>query len=590
MLSVADEPRLDEPRTIVELLRARAIREPEALSYVFLRDGEEEEARLTARTLDAAARSVAAFLQQESSEGDRVLLAFRSGLAFITTFLGCLYAGAVPVPVSLPRNPRNLARFRAVAADCGARLGLADPETAARLLRRENDPHSGGLRWLALDDSALGSPDAWRPFAPEPNALAFLQYTSGSTGEPKGVMISHQNLMANEHTICRAFEHSQKTVFVGWLPLFHDMGLIGNVFQPLYLGIPSVLMSPVAFLQKPYRWLKAISDYRATTSGAPNFAYDLCVQKITEAQRATLDLSSWDLAFNGAEPVRAKTLTSFSDTFASCGFRRETFYPCYGMAETTLFATGGPKGRPRVLHVDAGELERQVIRRVPPGSSGARAIVSCGKAWEEVAVVDMVTRRQCASGSVGEVWLRGPSVGTGYYGRAQLSSEIFAARRTDADEGGYLRTGDLGFLDDGELFVTGRHKELIIIRGRNHHPHDIESTVETSHPALEPAGGAAFSIEADGEERLVVVQEVALSHRARLDTPEVIAAIQRAITVHHDLHAHAIVLLKPKSLPKTSSGKIQRGICRSRFLEGTLERFADGSLRNRTPDRPGIRP
>jgi acyl-CoA synthetase (AMP-forming)/AMP-acid ligase II/acyl carrier protein len=354
------------------------------------------------------------------------------------------------------------------------------------------------------------------------------------------------------------------------------MGLIGNVLQPLYLGIKSVLMPPAAFIQKPARWLHAISRYRATTSGGPNFAYELCARKVSPEQRVGLDLSSWEVAFNGAEPVRASTFVRFTETFKDHGLKPSAFYPCYGMAETTLVVSGGSAARPIIRNVEAAALEEGRVVEVDggpagPGGDGTRALVSCGRTWlEKVRVVDPTTRTVCPENRVGEIWVSSGSVAQGYWNRPQQTEESFRARLADTGEGPFLRTGDLGFFRGEELVITGRLKDVIIIRGRNHYPQDLEQTVEECHPALKASGGAAFSVEVEDEERLVVIQEVERSYLRNLDVADVTATIRQAVAEQHELHVHAVVLLKTSSILKTSSGKSQRQACRKAFLEGSL--------------------
>jgi amino acid adenylation domain-containing protein len=568
-----EQPKMSggEPgHTIVDLLRLRATERPEAKAYTFLADGEVEAGRLTYRQLDDLACGIGAALSSAGAGGERILLLYPPGLEFIGAFLGTLYAGALAVPAYPPRSARGLPRLRAIASDSRPRVVL----TTAALLDRTRSllgavPELEGALWLATDglESQAG---AWREPAIDGETIAFLQYTSGSTSTPKGVMVSHANLLHNEEMIRRAFDQSQESVILGWLPLYHDMGLIGNVLQPLYLGAPCVLMSPVAFLQNPLRWLAAISQYRATTSGGPNFAYELCARKITEEQKAQLDLSSWRVAFNGAEPVRAETLERFASAFASCGFRREAFYPCYGLAEATLFAAGGRPGTLPVVRTfaSAGMEEGRA-----EAAADGRALVGCGSAWMEqrIAIVDPETARVCAAGRVGEIWIAGPSVARGYWSRPDATERDFHARLAEEPEAGpFLRTGDLGFFSaEGELFVTGRLKDLIILRGRNHYPQDIERTAEEAHPALRAGCGAAFSVELKGEERLVVLQE--LERRTGDAAPEEVAeAIRSAVAQVHEVQVHEVVLLRVGTVPKTSSGKIQRQASRAAYLAGDL--------------------
>jgi len=567
---------LDRATTLTEVLLCHAQERAHQTAFVFLRDGEEEERRLSYRELRDAAQGVAWELRGLATPGSRVLLVYPDGLDFIVAFFGCLLACVEPVPVSVPRNGRGPTRFDAIARCSGARLALSNATTLTKL----------GIRSLASDALPWFATCAFAPRAeslpdtPRPDHTALLQFTSGSTGQPRGVVVTHASLIANERAIRQAFEHDDRTVFAGWLPLFHDMGLIGNVLQPLCLGIPSILMAPAAFLQKPVRWLAAISRFRATTAGAPNFAYDLCAQRITAEQKSKLDLSSWDLAYNGAEPVRAQTLQTFAETFAACGFRREAFFPCYGMAESTLFISGGPKGRPRTLRVESEALDANRVVATPEGLDG-RELVSCGRPAlaTSVIIVDPQTHRPCASDQIGEIWVRGPSVASGYADdpeatvntfRASPTHESLAETEAAVEPVHYLRTGDLGFLDRGELFVTGRCKDLIIIRGRNHYPHDIELTAQLAHAALAREGGAAFAIDRPGGEALVLVQEIALEARHSFDAREILAAVRAAIAERHEISLFDLRLLKPRTIPKTSSGKLQRARCRELYLAGGL--------------------
>ncbi|HEX5715361.1 MAG TPA: amino acid adenylation domain-containing protein, partial [Thermoanaerobaculia bacterium] len=531
-------------------------------------DGEIEAARLTYAELDRQAREIGVALAGMGAAGERVVLLFPPGLEFISAFFGCLYAGAIAVPAYPPRS-RGLPRLRAIMEDARPRMVLTTGEllTKARALL-------GGLAdlppvsWLATE-SLVERAGEWRQPQIDGDTIAFLQYTSGSTSTPKGVMVSHANLLHNEEMIRRAFGQSEESVILGWLPLYHDMGLIGNVLQPLYVGAPCILMSPIAFLQQPLRWLAAISRYRATTSGGPNFAYELCVRKITEERRAGLDLSSWRVAFNGAEPVRAETLDRFAETFAPCGFHREAFYPCYGLAEATLFAAGGRLEEPSVVAAFASAGLEQ--GRAEP-AAGGRNLVGCGGAWMEqrIEVVDPESATLCPPARSGEIWIAGPSVAGGYWGRPEATERDFGARLAgDPTAGPFLRTGDLGFFDaDGELFVTGRLKDLVILRGRNHHPQDIELTAERAHPALRPGCGAAFSVEIGGEERLIIVQE--LERSADVAPQEVADAIRSAVAQEHEIQVQEIVLTRMGTIPKTSSGKIQRYACRAGYLAGDL--------------------
>jgi acyl-CoA synthetase (AMP-forming)/AMP-acid ligase II len=393
-------------------------------------------------------------------------------------------------------------------------------------------------------------------------------------------MVSHGNLLHNSALIHQSFADTPNSQGVTWLPSYHDMGLIGGVLQPLYVGAPMILMPAVMFMQKPFRWLEAISRFKATTSGGPNFAYDLCIRKITPEQRASLDLSSWEVAFTGAEPVRAQTLEDFAATFESCGFRKEAFHPCYGMAETTLIVSGGLKTAPPIIRpVDGVALEQNKVVAATSTQENIRTIVGCGQSWldQKILIVDPESLIPCSANQVGEIWVSGPSIAQGYWNRPEETQQSFHAYLADTGEGPFLRTGDLGFLQDGELFVTGRIKDVIIIRGQNHYPQDIELTVEKSHPALRTGCGAAFTVEVKGSERLVVVQEVERSYLRKLDMNEVVGNIRASVAAEHALQLYATVLVKTGSIPKTSSGKIQRHACRSGFLAGTLNVVEDWS-------------
>ncbi|HEY0366678.1 MAG TPA: condensation domain-containing protein, partial [Pyrinomonadaceae bacterium] len=550
-----------------ELLRWRAARQPERHAYTFLRDGEIEESSLTYAQLDRKARAISARLQSERAQGKRVLLLFPPGLEYISAFFGCLYTGAVAVPAYPPHQNRNLLRLEKLIADAQATIALTTSryQEAVTSLPVE-------IRCLTIESIAETGSDDWREPSISPDHLAFLQYTSGSTGNPKGVMLTHENLFHNSTQLARSFGYSSDSHCVSWLPVYHDMGLIGAVLQPLFGGYTCTLMSPFSFLQRPVRWLEAISRHRAVISGGPNFAYGLCAAKVTPEERATLDLSGWQVAFNGAEPIRKATLDQFASVFRECGFRRESFFPCYGLAEATLMVSGGPQSTlPNVRSVTVDGLERhRWIESQAGADNDVREVVGCGSALldQEIAIVNPNTLERCGPDEVGEIWVSGPSVAQGYWNLPDETERIFKARLAGTGEGPFLRTGDLGILRGDELFVTGRLKDLIIIRGVNHYPQDIELTVEQSHRALRPTGGAAFSVEPHGEEQLVIVQEVDQRRRADLDT--VIGLIRQAVTESHELQVHAVVLIKAGTIPKTSSGKIQRGACREAFLNGNL--------------------
>ncbi len=567
-----------EPSTLVDLLRVRGADQPNRIGYTYLTEAEGQELELTHQDLDRRARAIAARLTDSGAAGGRVLILAPPGLEYIAAFFGCLYAGAVAVPLYPPRPNKSLDRFEAVARDAQPIVTL----TTTTILNRIEPllpahPHLEAIGWLAVDSIGDEAAAQWREPSINEGSLALLQYTSGSTAAPKGVMVTHANLLYNERMIKEAFGQSEDSIIVSWLPLYHDMGLIGGMLQPLYLGARCILMSPVAFLQQPLRWLQAVSHYGATTSGGPSFAYEMCVRKISREQRLGLDLTSWDVAFNGSEPVSKETLDRFAETFAECGFRREAFRPCYGLAEATLLVSSAHQpGEPSVKVVDAAALERnQAISAGessnPADSAKTRNIVGCGRPLldESIRVVNPESLAECAPGEIGEIWVSGPNVARGYWNKPDETERAFNARIANSVEGPFLRTGDLGFSDRDELFVTGRIKELIIMRGLNHYPRDIELTVERSHSSLRPGCGAAFSISTNEGERLVIVQEI--DRRGSYGGEDVFDAMRQAVAEEHGLNLSEIALVKRGGIPKTSSGKIQRGACRADLTSGRLE-------------------
>ncbi len=564
-------PQID---TLVDLLRWRAQQQPHKIAYTFLVDGDHEEVNITYAELDRQAQALAVRLQRMVQPGERAILLYPPGLAFITGFFGCLYAGVIAVPAYPPHSKRPMPRLDAIVRNAQPKVALTTqavwPKVHAQFTERTDLTEEF---ILPTDTLAVEQMELWRPPTLDTNSLAFLQYTSGSTGNAKGVMITHGNVFHNEQMIATAFENNEQSIGVGWLPLFHDMGLIGHVLQPLYVGIPVILMSPLAFLQRPIRWLRTISHYRATGSSAPNFGYDLCIQAIKPEQCVDLDLSSWRVAVTGAEPVRAETVQRFCERFGPYGFRPEAFYPCYGLAESTVFVSGGLSTDPPILlEVDKTAVEKGQVMRVTAGQPGGQTLVGCGQSWadQQVIIVHPATLTPCTEREVGEIWVRGPSVALGDRQQPEATQETFDGYLADTGAGPFLRTGDLGFLQGKELFVTGRIKDLIIIRGRNHYPQDIEQTVEKSHPSLQHSAGATFSVEIDGEERLVIVQEVKRTHIRNLPVDEVLGNIRQAVTQEHQVQIHALLLLEPGTIPKTSSGKIQRRACREGFLTHTL--------------------
>jgi acyl-CoA synthetase (AMP-forming)/AMP-acid ligase II len=562
-------------QTMLELLAHQAAEQPDATAFAFLddRDGISE---ITFGELDRRARVIAARLQLELRQGDRALLVYPAGLEFMSAFFGCLYAGVVAVPATYPKPKRPMPRLQRIALDCDAHVALSTAQTLTTLDPDLLSTDAATSQWIATDELDDALAEMWEPPTVNSSDLAFLQYTSGSTSDPKGVMVSHANLLNNLECIRQSFgifdNEADLTSRTGvfWLPAYHDMGLIGGILTPLYMGGRSVLMSPTAFLQRPLRWLQAIHDYQAIISGAPNFAYEYCVRRTTPNERSPLNLSHWRLAFCGAEPIRSETLTHFAEAFRDAGFRMTAFYPCYGLAECTLLAAGPDyQKEPRVLAVNRAALaEHNVVPECGEPAAMVQRLVGCGQSvpGHSIVIADSTTLKECPEGEVGEILIQGPSVTQGYWDRPEDTEQEFGAQ-VEGHEGKFLRTGDLGFFRDGELYVTGRVKDVIIIRGRNHYPQDIEQSAEEAHPAV--LAGAAFALEDAAGERLVVVHQIDRQHRSG-DHQQVIQAIRRAIVEQHELDPYAIVLIRQTSLPITSSGKVQRNLCREQYLADKL--------------------
>lgn len=560
-------------RTIAHVLAGRAEREPSRHAFTFLVDGEEVEETVTYAELDARVRRVAGLLAAATAAGDRVVLLFPPGLDYVAAVFGCFYAGTIAVPAYPPdpfRLARTLPRLVALIRDCQPGAILTTPEIAAMAGAIIGEtPELASANWLSTGDAVDAGEAALRIDAP--SSVALLQYTSGSTGDPKGVMLTHENLLHNSDYIRRWCGNTPDGRFLVWLPPYHDMGLIAGIMQPVYVGMPGTLMSPMSFLEKPVRWLDAISRHRATITGGPNFAYDLCVRRVSEAQKERLDLSSLEVAFNGAEQVRGETLRAFADAFARCGLRREAQWPCFGLAEATLLVTAVP--RLTLARIESVDPEAIAAHRVERSDrTDAKRIVSCGRPAEDVGVViaDPATGARCGPDEVGEVWVSGASVAAGYWQKPELTAQTFGARLEDG-EGPFLRTGDLGFISDGELFITGRIKDVIKIRGRNYYPTDVEQVTETSHPSLRRGCVAAFTVQ-DAREvtRLAVVAEVSRADEG--DYADVIRTIRSAVATSLDLQVQWVALLEPRTIPKTSSGKLQRSLCRSLLTENRFEK------------------
>jgi len=573
---------IDTPSaTLVDVLRKRAALFPDNVAYTFLQDGEGAATHVTYGVLHRRACVIARELVAELEVGARAVLLYPSGLDFIAAFFGCLYAGVVAVP-AVPLDPfagdAGVARLAAVVEDADASCVLAGREWSEVGERfRALAPRCGERPWrVAALESDQNAPEFERRIAPD--HLAFLQYTSGSTGAPRGVMVSHANLAAHGAACHRALGGRDDDVVVSWLPLYHDMGLIGTIVFPMQAGYRVVLMSPASFLRRPFRWVQAISEYAGTLSVAPNFGYELCARKTSAAEVTTLDLRAWTLALNGAERVRPDTVDRFARKFAPAGFRAEAFAPCYGLAEATLMVSVAVTdvGCERVT-LDADALRRGIIACGAEGDTKV-TLASCGAPIDGqcVVIVDPETLAPVPPGTLGEIWVSGACVARGYWRRAEDSAAELHAHPRDGSESGYLRTGDLGFFDGGRLIVVGRRKDVIIVRGVNHMPEDIEVTAAESHPALRPGGGAAFGVDDGSGEALVLVHEV---REPVMDPEPIVAAVTAAVVAAHGVRVARMVLVKPRSIPKTSSGKVRRRACREMYLQRVLDVVATWEAR-----------
>ncbi|OGB53351.1 MAG: hypothetical protein A2503_05285 [Burkholderiales bacterium RIFOXYD12_FULL_59_19] len=562
--------------TLVNLLRLHALQRPQQTALTFLRDGEGDAVSLTYAELDLRARAIASHLRLARPNAQRALLLHPPGLEFAAALCGCFYAGITAVPSYPPSSKlgsRTGDRFLRLVADAQVELVLTDSANLGRVMLQTQK--LSNLHLLATD-----APQDLPPLPPGEDGgegcplrtgadLALIQYTSGSTGSPKGVMLSHANLMANLRTIQYSFKLGPDTRVVSWLPPYHDMGLIGGILSALACGYPLVMMAPQHFLQKPLRWLQAIDHYRANTSGGPGFAFDLCMSQIPQQALDSLDLSCWTLAFCGAEPVRAATLQRFGQRFGTAGFHASAFFPCYGLAEATLMATAVRRGEgAHVVAFDSATLTVGQALRVAVAHN-TTTLVSCGHAGTQVGlrIVNPHTQRVCPAGTVGEIWLSGPSMAAGYWQQSEASEATFH-NTIDGENGApWLRTGDLGFLHNDELFINGRLKDIIIIRGRKHHPPDIEELATSSHPALALNACAAFAVDTDTGEALLIAAEIRREARHALDAARVVRAIKTAVSETMALSAD-VLLLMPGALARTTSGKISRSACREQHLQG----------------------
>ena len=555
------------PRTLVQSLQQRAAQTPDQVALRFLAESAEHSVVLSYRDLDQRARTIAAALQANAGLGERAVLLFPSGPDYVAAFFGCLYAGVIAVPAYPPESTRrhHQERLLSIISDAEPRLLLTIASLSEGLAQIENAPTV-----LSVDTLEAQQADQWVEPDLKADDIAFLQYTSGSTALPKGVQVSHGNLVANELLIRRGFgiDLNPDDVIVSWLPLYHDMGLIGGLLQPIFSGVPCVLMSPAYFLGRPLRWLEAISEYGGTISGGPDFAYRLCSERVSESALERLDLSRWRVAYSGSEPIRLDTLERFAEKFAACGFTPNNFFASYGLAEATLFVAGGSRGRGiPALRVDEQAL---AANRAEPGQGPA--IMSCGTSQPDHAVLiaDPHTLTELPDQCVGELWATGPSIAHGYWRNPEASAKTFVqhAGRT------WLRTGDLGFIRDGEVYITGRLKDLLIVRGHNLYPQDIEQTIEREVEVVRKGRVAAFAVNDQGLEGIGIAAEISRSVQKILPPEALIKAIRQAVAEACQQAPSVVVLLNPGALPKTSSGKVQRAACALRHADGSLDSYA----------------
>lgn len=585
--------------TIVDSIINNAKLKPDAIAFRYITRFEDLPIELTYKQLFIRANTIAHFLKKNAKANSRIMLFYPPGLDYVLAFFGCLLAGMVAVPLYPPRKNSKSDRIFKVAQSCQSHVALTVGSEINTIKTSWVEQNKSNLELVFFATDELITDESLEYVHPDINAesAAFFQYTSGSTGTPKGVVISHENIIANVHYLSSVSTGNKDDIFVNWLPLFHDLGLVTAVLWPVFLGAPSTLMAPATFVRNPINWLKAISLYRGTMCGGPNFAYDLCTNKISAADLSDIDLSSWRVAYNAAEPIRASTLRKFTERFSKVGFKNEAFYPCYGMAEATVCVSGGKFNEPpKVLCVDKKSLAEGKLEFVDSSNPHATEIVGCGVAHppHHLKIVAPESGLEVEDGTIAEIWFSGPSVSSGYWQLPEVTSDTFdqtilnsSASDTNANaQGGYLKTGDLGVMWQGELFVTGRIKDLIIFCGRNFYPQDIELSAADAHPSIRSGAVAAFSILHDNKELLVVVAEIEREHLRSLDPIAVQDAIRQRVFLDHEVHIDEIVLIKPYKIPVTSSGKIQRRLTKEWYEENSLESITPTKAKTQNELKP----
>ena len=566
-----NDPTINQSETYIEVIKNRCVEKPEHVVFRFLNDGLNESEAFTYKQLETRSKALGAAMQKVGKKGNRVLLLFPPGLSYVASLFACFYSGFIAVPAYPPRRNRNLHRVNTIIEDSGATVSIISRKVYNDIERNfAEDEKLKNIKWIVYEDIEDEKQNEWQETEIKPDDVALLQYTSGSTGNPKGVMLTQLNLLYNSEYIHQTFEFNIESVGVNWLPIFHDMGLIGGVLQAAYGGLLNIGMPPTAFLKNPLNWLKSLEKYGGTTGGGPNFGFDYCMEKISEEDKKTLDLSKVKTFYCGAEPVRKKTMEGFYQQF---GIEARQMYPVYGMAETTLIASGGYQNeKPKYLNVDSEALSQGKIKLTDNSTEKTTEFVGCGHTWMEtrIEIIDPETFEIKSENEVGEIWISGPTVAKGYWGKPEETERTFGAFTTDTNEGPFLRSGDLGFLRDKELYITGRLKDMIIIRGVNHYPNDIEFTIQNSHADFRQNGGAVFPIVKDGEEKLAVVQELERTALRNDNHDELISLIRKTISEEHELEVYAISLIRTGSIPLTSSGKIQRRQTKYNFLNNEL--------------------
>lgn len=562
--------------SIIDVLKLRSIEQADKIAYRFLVDGEDLEETITYSDLDRKAQILAATIQTHCEKGDRAILLYSPGLDFIIAYFACLYAGIIAIPFPPPHHARLLKTIDPtinIIRDAKPKILLSNSKlinSIKQQLRSNND--FSLLHMISTDTLEKDAHKAIQPVTGiNRSDVAFLQYTSGSTSSPKGVMVSYDNLLNNLEYTERRMCTSENSSGVFWLPFYHDMGLIGGILQPLYSGFTSTLIPHLLFLQKPLRWLKAMTKYKATVTAAPNFAYDLCNEKINEANNTELDLSQLKTALNGAEPVNPSTIINFFNSFKACGFKLDAFVPCYGLAESTLMVSGGPiEEEPIIKHLDKTEFQNNKLQFSDTSSDNTISVVSCGEICDgqTIKIVNPSNLNECTSDCIGEIWINGPSVTVGYWNNQDATEETFRAK-LENDSLNYLRTGDLGFISDGQLFITGRIKNMIIIDGKNYYPHDIQRVVENAHYAINPSGSAVFAIDDSKSEQIVVLAE--FQHKLVNDVKELEDSIRSAVSESLSLDLFDVRFVIPGSIPRTTSGKIKHHACKEQYLNENLK-------------------